>query len=94
MTALPPAIEAHKLTKQFGERKAVDQLSLTLPQGAYLSIFGPNGAGKTTLLRLLSTVARPTGGTVRICGIDLSEEPDEARALMGSSAMRPLSTPT
>ncbi|MBR0363801.1 MAG: ATP-binding cassette domain-containing protein, partial [Clostridia bacterium] len=41
-------------------RKALDDVSFALPEGAFLSIFGPNGAGKTTLLRVLATLARPT----------------------------------
>ena len=48
------AIRTRKLSKVFGTRKAVDKVSIEVPQGAFLSIFGPNGAGKTTLLRMLS----------------------------------------
>ena len=77
------AIEAHNLTKAFGTRKALDDVSFELPEGAFLSIFGPNGAGKTTLLRVLSTLARPSSGDVRVCGIDLREEPDKARERIG-----------
>ena len=77
------AIETQGLTKAFGTRRALDDVSFELPEGAFLSIFGPNGAGKTTLLRVLSTLARPTSGTASICGIDLKENPDEARGLIG-----------
>lgn len=77
------AVEAHNLTKAFGTRKALDGVSFELPEGAFLSIFGPNGAGKTTLLRVLSTLARPTAGSASICGIDLKEDSDEARGLIG-----------
>lgn len=79
----PCAIEAKKLTKVFGDRKALDKVSFSLPQGAFLSIFGPNGAGKTTMLRMLSTLARPTSGSVRILGIDAKEEPDKVRDHIG-----------
>ena len=78
-----PAILACGLTKAFGTRKALDRVSFELPEGAFLSIFGPNGAGKTTLLRVLSTLVRPTGGKASLCGIDLAEEPDKARGLVG-----------
>jgi len=71
------------LSKAFGTRKAVDDVSFTLPEGAFLSIFGPNGAGKTTLLRVLSTLARPSAGEARLCGIDLKEEPDKVRERIG-----------
>lgn len=77
------AIEAKELSKAFGTRKALDRVSFDLPKGAFLSIFGPNGAGKTTLLRVLSTLARPTGGSACVCGIDLKEEPEKARELIG-----------
>jgi len=77
------AIEVKGLSKAFGTRKAVDDVSFTLPEGAFLSIFGPNGAGKTTLLRVLSTLARPSAGEARLCGIDLKEEPDKVRERIG-----------
>ncbi len=77
------AIETRRLSKAFGSRRAVDNVSITVPRGAFLSIFGPNGAGKTTLLRILSTLARATGGTARLMGIDLKEEPDRARDHIG-----------
>ena len=77
------AIETHKLSKAFGTRKAVDNVSIAVPQGAFLSIFGPNGAGKTTLLHVLSTLARATSGEARIMGVDIKEEPDRARDHIG-----------
>lgn len=79
----PLAIEARGLVKQFGGRRALDGLDLELPQGAFLSIFGPNGAGKTTLLRELALLARPTGGELRILGVDALEEPDVLRSRIG-----------
>ncbi len=87
------AVEAHHLTKVFGTRKAVDDVSFALPEGAFLSVFGPNGAGKTTLLRVLSTLARPSAGEARICGIDLKENPDEARASIGMISHAPMLYP-
>lgn len=79
----PLALEVKKLTKMFGDRKALDGVSFSLPQGAFLSIFGPNGAGKTTMLRMLSTLARPTSGTVRVMGIDAKEDSDKVRDHIG-----------
>lgn len=58
------AIRTRKLSKVFGTRKAVDKVSIEVPQGAFLSIFGPNGAGKTTLLRTLYGLLRPASGSV------------------------------
>ena len=77
------AIVLDNVSKVFGDRHAVDGLSLALPQGAFLSIFGPNGAGKTTLLRMLATLSRPTEGTISVLGIDLKEHPDEVREHIG-----------
>lgn len=84
------AIETRNLSKAFGTRKAVDNVSITVPQGAFLSVFGPNGAGKTTLLRVLSTLARATSGSARIMGVDLKEEPDRVRGHIGLISHNPM----
>ena len=73
-----PAIKTKKLSKVFGNRRAVNNVSIEVPQGAFLSIFGPNGAGKTTLLRVLST-----SGSATLMGVDLKEDPDKARDHIG-----------
>lgn len=78
-----PAIKTKNLSKVFGNRRAVDKVSIEVPQGAFLSIFGPNGAGKTTLLRVLSTLSRATSGTASLMGVDLKEDPDKARDHIG-----------
>lgn len=77
------ALHVEHLTKQFGTRKAVDDVSFDLPQGAFLSVFGPNGAGKTTLLRMLATLSRPSAGSMIIDGIDAKENPDKLRSHVG-----------
>ncbi|BAK43452.1 hypothetical protein EGYY_02130 [Eggerthella sp. YY7918] len=77
------AIKTKKLSKVFGNRRAVDNVSIEVPQGAFLSIFGPNGAGKTTLLRVLSTLSRATSGEATLMGVDLKEDPDKARDHIG-----------
>jgi heme exporter protein A len=91
--APPLALEVTGLSKAFGARKALDGLSLTLPQGAFLSIFGPNGAGKTTFLRILATLARPSAGEARVCGYDIREQPDEIRERIGLISHRSLLYP-
>jgi heme exporter protein A len=68
------------LTRRYGEREAIADLSLSLPRGATLVVFGPNGAGKTTLLRVLATLLRPHAGSVGVLGRRL---PDEAWAVRG-----------
>ena len=88
-----PAITVEHLTKSFGGRKAVDNVSFTLPEGAFLSVFGPNGAGKTTLLRMLATLARPTEGAITLAGISLKEEPEQAREAIGLISHNPMLYP-
>lgn len=87
------ALTVEHLTKSFGGRKAVDDVSFALPQGAFLSVFGPNGAGKTTLLRMLATLSRPTEGTIEVGGINLKEEPDRARESIGLISHNPMLYP-
>ena len=87
------AIIVEHLVKSFGARKALDDVTFVLPEGAFLSIFGPNGAGKTTLLRVLSTLARPSDGSVLVNGYDLKEEPDKARATIGVVSHAPMLYP-
>ena len=87
------AIETKKLTKVFGDRKALDRVTLEVPEGAFLSIFGPNGAGKTTLVRTLSTLQRATSGTARVAGFDAKEEPDKVREHIGLISHNPMLYP-
>ncbi|MGV9820053.1 ATP-binding cassette domain-containing protein [Nocardia xishanensis] len=78
-----PAVEADALVKVFGEQRAVDGVSLTVPQGSVYGVLGPNGAGKTTTIRMLSTLLRPDGGSARIFGHDVVAEPTAVRSLLG-----------
>ncbi len=63
-----PVLEAHQVTKRFGDQVAVDDVSLSLPAGAVLGLIGPSGCGKTTLVRMLIGVLAPTEGEVRVFG--------------------------
>lgn len=87
------AIETKKLTKVFGDRKALDKVSIEVPEGAFLSIFGPNGAGKTTLVRTLTTLSRATSGTTLVAGFDAKEEPDKVREHIGLISHNPMLYP-
>ena len=87
------AIQVDDVSKTFGTRRAVDNVSFDLPAGAFLSIFGPNGAGKTTLLRMLATLARPSDGSIAISGIDTREDPDSVRARIGMISHAPMLYP-
>jgi heme exporter protein A len=73
-------VQVEGLSRHYGEREALDDVSLSLLQGQTLVVFGPNGAGKTTLLRVLATLLRPHAGDVRVLGASL---PDEAWAVRG-----------
>jgi heme exporter protein A len=71
------------VTKRFGNVWALRGIDLELQRGRCLSIFGPNGAGKTTLLKILSTLTRPSAGTVTIAGHDAVREAEKVRPLLG-----------
>lgn len=69
-----------RVTKQYQNRIAVDRISVTLQKGVY-GLLGANGAGKTTLMRMLCGILKPTGGTITLDGMDVSEE--AYRAVLG-----------
>jgi heme exporter protein A len=77
------AIHTQGLTKHYGNRPVLRDIDLELPWGEVLSLFGPNGAGKTTLVRLLAGLARPTGGLIRIAGMNPERKGIEVRRLLG-----------
>jgi lipooligosaccharide transport system ATP-binding protein len=76
-------VEASSVSKRFGARPAVDQLSLRVPAGVCYGLLGPNGAGKTTTLRMIYGVTRPDSGTVRVFGIDIDRDPRSVRSRLG-----------
>ena len=88
--AAAPAIELEGLTRRYGERVALRDVTLSLPAGATLVVFGPNGAGKSTLLRVLSTLLRPHSGTARVLGRPLPEEGWAIRGRVGLLGHAPL----
>ena len=79
MAAAP--LEVRNLSKSFGERRALDGVSLDLAPGEILGLLGPNGAGKTTLVRSVAGRVQPEGGTLRILGFEPAD--DRARAVRG-----------
>ena len=88
--AAAPAIELAGLTRRYGERVALQDVTLSLPAGATLVVFGPNGAGKSTLLRVLATLLRPHAGTVRVLGRALPDEGWAVRGRIGLLGHAPL----
>jgi len=77
------AIEALGLTKSFGDYHALRGIDLKVGRDEHLVIFGPNGAGKTTLVKILSTLVKPSAGSVRLDGIDIRDEPVPIRRKIG-----------
>jgi ABC-2 type transport system ATP-binding protein len=69
----PPALVADGLTKRYGSRAAVDNLSFEVPVGAVAGFIGPNGAGKTTTMAMLLGLVRPTGGGATVLGSSLDD---------------------
>src|SRR5262249_41275383 len=76
-------IEASDLHKRFGEILAVDGISLEVKRGEVLGFLGPNGAGKSTTMKMLTGFLEPDAGSARIAGIDVLEEPKQAKRQLG-----------
>lgn len=85
-----PAIELEGLERRYGERHALAGVSLTLEPGQTALVLGANGAGKSTLLRVLATLLRPHGGTVRVLGCELPRERWAVRGRVGYVGHEPL----
>lgn len=82
-TVTPPILSARALSRDFGLRHAVREVSLTLARGEVLGLLGPNGAGKTTTMQMITGNLAPSSGEIRICGIDLLDHPTRAKARIG-----------
>jgi ABC-2 type transport system ATP-binding protein len=76
-------IDARNLRREFGSVVAVDDISLTVPEGTILALLGPNGAGKTTTVRLLAGLLAPTAGDATVAGCDVRTEPAAVRSRIG-----------
>ena len=76
-------IEVSELSKRFGDVTAVDRISFSVGRGELYGFLGPNGAGKTTTINILTGLARPDAGEIRIAGLDISRNPKAAQHLMG-----------
>ncbi|HSM88089.1 MAG TPA: ATP-binding cassette domain-containing protein [Candidatus Limnocylindrales bacterium] len=81
--AATKAIQVVNIVKRYGNFTAVDGVSFDVAEGEIFGLLGPNGAGKSTLIRMMTTLLEITGGTARIDGYDVQEQPDQARRLMG-----------
>ncbi len=86
-------IQVQGLVKSYGHTYALRNVDLEVGQGQFLTVVGPNGAGKTTLLRILATLLKPTGGLVRIHGLDLGSRSAEIRRHIGFVSHQSLTYP-
>jgi ABC-2 type transport system ATP-binding protein len=76
-------IKVEKLSKSFGPKLAVNDISFTVERGEVLGFLGPNGAGKSTTMRMITGFIPPTAGTVTVGGFDISNDPIPAKRLIG-----------
>ncbi len=82
------ALEVQAITKRYKQTKkadliAVDNLSLSVPEGSIYGLLGPNGAGKSTLINMIGGVTKPTSGRIRIFGVDNQQHPIQTRKMLG-----------
>src|SRR5215207_4595198 len=78
-----PGVLVEGITKRYGARTALDDVSIDVPAGSVLALLGPNGAGKTTLVRVLTTLIRPDRGRAIVAGHDVVARPGEVRRSIG-----------
>ena len=85
MTETTPEItvSAQGLSRRFGAHTVVDDISLELKRGEILGFLGPNGAGKTTTMQMLTGNLAPSAGSIKICGVDMLDQPTAAKAHIG-----------
>jgi ABC-2 type transport system ATP-binding protein len=78
-----PIIRVQHVVKSFGSVRAVDDVSFDVGPGEIFAFLGPNGAGKTTTIKMLTTLLRPTSGTLQLDGLDPTTQPTEVRRRIG-----------
>jgi ABC-2 type transport system ATP-binding protein len=78
-----PAVELTALVKTYAGKRAVDDLSLTVPQGCFFGFLGPNGAGKTTTIKMMMGLSQPDSGSISIFGRKLPEDSLEIKKYIG-----------
>ena len=88
MNAQAIAVEAHGLTRRFGNVVAVNGAELSIPRGRIYGFLGPNGSGKSTTLRMLCGLIKPTSGTIRVLGLDIPKQAESLRTRIGYMTQR------
>lgn len=87
--AQPPAVQVVNLERRFGDRAALAGMNFDVAPGERLALLGPNGSGKSTLIRILATLLRPSGGSARVCGLDVTRERAAVRHRLGTVFQSP-----
>lgn len=87
-------ISARGLSKSYGTNSAVDRMDLSVESGQVFGFLGPNGAGKSTTIKMLTTLVRPSGGTLEILGTDAIAHPLQVRSRIGVVLQQPSYEPT
>jgi len=77
------SVEVNKITKLYGEQKALNEVSFSIKSGEIVGFLGPNGAGKSTLMKIISCYLPPSIGTIKVCGLDVMEQSMEVRKKVG-----------
>src|ERR1700719_3359918 len=80
---MAPIIEIEKLTKRYGGKRGVVDLSFQIPEGEVFGFLGPNGAGKTTTIRLLMALLHPDSGQAKVAGFNCWEQSLEVKRIIG-----------
>lgn len=84
-----PIVQVTNLTKIYGEKAVVDEISFDVNEGEIFGILGPNGAGKTTTLEMLETLRPIDGGVATLDGFDISTNPEQVKSLIGVQPQTP-----
>ena len=84
-----PSVLVEKVTKNYRDVRALNEVSLNLQEPGCIGILGPNGAGKTTLLKILTNIVKPTEGVALLNGINVSDEPEKALMDVGALVEQP-----
>ncbi len=80
---MSPIIEIKELSKRFGKRFAVNNISFSIESGEIFGLVGPNGAGKTTTMRMIVTLLKPDKGEILVGGYSIHKKPNEVRRIIG-----------
>jgi ABC-2 type transport system ATP-binding protein len=82
-SAVPPVVRVEHLTKYYGSRRAVSDVSFDMGPGEVMGLLGPNGSGKSTILRILTGYLQPSSGRAQVCGFDVVAQSLQARQCVG-----------